>query len=81
MRIWYQDDAWKAQGVRVIGYKKSAVVNEQVVTMDVQLNDFSVKTISVVKTELGYKVDWESWVAWSSVKWGGSLCYAPESAR
>lgn len=77
MRIWYQDDAWKAQGVRVIGYKKSAVVNEQVVTMDVQLNDFSVKTISVVKTELGYKVDWESWVAWSSVKWGDLFVMRP----
>jgi len=69
MRAWYKNDIRKAPGLRVLGYKKSISVTGEVITMDVQLDDFSVKTISVVKTDNGYKIDWESWVAWSSVNW------------
>ncbi|MGB2402210.1 MAG: hypothetical protein ACPIA7_02245 [Akkermansiaceae bacterium] len=69
IRAWYEDDAWEAQGFRVLGYKKSIAIDDEIVSMDVQLKDFTVRSISVVKTDNGYKIDWESWVAWSPIKW------------
>lgn len=69
MQAWYQSDAWVPIGARVLGHGDSIKVSNQMITMDVKLDDFSVKTMSVEKTESGYKIDWESWVAWSSVRW------------
>lgn len=80
MNKWYQNDVWVAPGVRVLGHGNSISISGGVVSMDVQLDDFSVKSISVVNAEGGYKVDWESWVAWSSVKWPNLFELRPTQA-
>ena len=77
IREWYKDDAWQAQGFRVLGYKNSIAIDGDIVSMDVQLKDFSVRSISVVKTDNGYKIDWESWVAWSPIKWENLFLLRP----
>ena len=53
----------------MVGHKNSIIINGDTITMDVQLDNFDIKKIAVVKTVAGYKVDWESWVAWTSVNW------------
>ena len=69
MRAWYDRDPWVTPGVRVVGHKNNIIINGDTITMDVQLDNFDIKKIAVVKTVAGYKVDWESWVAWTSVNW------------
>jgi len=69
MRAWYDRDPWVTPGVRVAGHKNNIIINDDTITMDVQLDNFDIKKIAVVKTLTGYKIDWESWVAWSSIKW------------
>ena len=69
MRAWYDRDPWVTPGVRVVGHNNSIIINGDTITMDVQLDNFDIKKIALVKTAAGYKVDWESWVAWSSVDW------------
>ena len=69
LRAWYDRDPWVTPGVRVVGHKNSIIINGDTITMDVQLDNFDIKKIAVVKTLAGYKVDWESWVAWTSVNW------------
>ena len=69
LRAWYDRDPWVTPGVRVVGHKNSIIINGDTITMDVQLDNFDIKKIAVVKTVAGYKVDWESWVAWTSVNW------------
>ena len=69
MRAWYDRDPWVTPGVRVVGHKNNIIINGDTITMDVQLDNFDIKKIAVVKTLTGYKIDWESWVAWSSIKW------------
>ena len=69
MRAWYDRDPWVTPGVRVVGHNNSIIINGDTITMNVQLKNFAIKKIALVKTAAGYKVDWESWVAWSSVDW------------
>ena len=69
MRAWYDRDPWVTPGVRVVGHNNSIIINGDTITMDVQLDNFDIKKIALVKTAAGYKVDWESWVAWTSVNW------------
>ena len=69
MRAWYDRDPWVTPGVRVVGHNNSIIINGDTITMNVQLKNFAIKKIALVKTAAGYKVDWESWVAWSSVNW------------
>lgn len=69
MRAWYHRDPWVTPGVRVVGHKNNITINGDTITMDVQLDNFEIKKIVVVQTAAGYKVDWESWVAWTSVNW------------
>ena len=69
LRAWYDRDPWVTPGVRVVGHKNSIIINGDTITMDVQLDNFDIKKIAGVKTVAGYKVDWESWVAWTSVNW------------
>ncbi len=80
IKKWYQNDAWVSPGIRSLGYGNSTTISGGVVSMDVQLDDFSVKSISVVNSKSGYKVDWESWVAWSSVKWPNLFDTRPSQA-
>ena len=69
MRAWYDRNPWVTPGVRVVGHNNSIIINGDTITMDVQLDNFDIKKIALVKTAAGYKVDWESWVAWTSVNW------------
>lgn len=37
--------------------------------VDVELRDFSIRSLAVEKTEEGYLADWESWVGYSELSW------------
>lgn len=69
LRAWYDQQKWEAPGLKDIAYKGRIKVEGTIASMDVRLNDYSVRQIAIEKTAGGYKIDWESWVAWSSMKW------------
>lgn len=69
MRAWYAQQKWVAPGVKDVGYGGRAKVNGVMSSMEVRLNDYSFKQIALENTPDGYKVDWESWIAWSSMPW------------
>ncbi len=69
LRAWYARYPWVRPGARVAGLSNSIKVVGDRISMNAQLDDFSVKKIHVVRGRDGYKVDWESWVAWSSMAW------------
>ena len=69
LRAWHARYPWARPGVRVAGQRNSIKAIGDRISMNAQLDDFSVKKIHVVRSRDGYKVDWESWVAWSSMAW------------
>ncbi len=69
MREWYATHEWKPPGVKTIAYGRGVSVQGVMGTMSVRLNDYTVKSVALENTPAGYLVDWESWVAWSSMDW------------
>ena len=69
LRAWYARYPYIRPGVKVVGLRNSIKVVGDTVSMNVQLDDFSVKKMHLVRGRDGYKIDWESWVAWSSIPW------------
>ena len=69
MRAWYAAKKWVPPGAKDVGYGGRVTVKGVMASMTVRLNDYSVKQIVLEKTPSGYLVDWESWVAWSSMDW------------
>ena len=69
MRAWYATHEWKPPGVKDVAYRGDVRVQGVIGMMVVRLNDFSVKPVVLENTPGGYLVDWESWVAWSSMDW------------
>ncbi|MGB2090373.1 MAG: hypothetical protein ACPH2J_00570 [Akkermansiaceae bacterium] len=69
LRAWHAKYPWVRPGVRVAGLRNSVKMVGDTVSMNVRLDDFSVKKIHLIRGRDGYKVDWESWVAWCSTAW------------
>ncbi len=69
IRRWYAEKKWTPPGANDIGCGGRVTVKGNMASMSVRLGDYSVKQIALENTPDGYKVDWESWVAWSSVPW------------
>jgi len=69
MRAWYKIHPWTPPGVKKIACGGKVRINGTIVSMAVRLNDYSIKRIILEKTPSGYLIDWESWVAWSSMDW------------
>jgi len=69
MRAWYAANEWTPPGAKDVGYGGRVAVKGVMASMTVRLNDYSVKQIALENTPSGYLVDWESWVAWSSMSW------------
>ncbi|NWK56380.1 hypothetical protein HW115_12220 [Verrucomicrobiaceae bacterium N1E253] len=69
MRAWYAQHAWQSPGVKDVGYGGGVTVKGVMASMSVRLGDYSIRHIAVERTPDGYLVDWESWVAWTEVRW------------
>ncbi len=69
IRRWYAENKWTPPGAKEIGCGGRISLKGKMTSMSVRLGDYSVKQIALERTPDGYKVDWESWVAWSSMPW------------
>ena len=69
MRAWYGDKPWKVTGVKEVGVGGRVTVKGAMASMSVKLKDFSYRQIALERVGQEYKVDWESWVCWSSMPW------------
>jgi hypothetical protein len=69
MRAWYATHEWKPPGAQTVAYGGGISVKGLMGMMSVRLNDFSVAQVALENTPSGYLIDWESWVAWSSMDW------------
>lgn len=65
---WYARNPWVTPGLRNIDINEVNIENG-IVTMEAQLDDYMTKKISLEQSANGFLVDWESWVGWSSVMW------------
>lgn len=69
MRAWYSDEPWAPTKVKKIGVAGRVTVKGKMASLTVQLEDFTYRQIALERVGDKYKVDWESWVAWSTVPW------------
>ena len=69
MHQWYKDEPWRVLGVQDIAVNDRLSIKGDIVFLLVRLNDYSLRGIALEKDGSVYKVDWESWVAWSSMPW------------
>lgn len=68
LRAWYARYPWVTPGLSSINDNK-VDIEDGIITMSVKLGDYTPKQISLKESAKGFLVDWESWVAWSSVMW------------
>lgn len=69
MKEWYAKQPWKSPGMKEYGVGGRFLVEGEMVWIDVKDGGYHPRRIAVEKTPDGYLVDWESWVAWSSMAW------------
>jgi len=73
VEAWYAAQPYKAPGFKGMIEDMDTVVlasgEVTVMGMAIRTGDFEMRQLPVVKTSEGYRVDWESWVAWSEMSW------------
>lgn len=80
MREWYKGSDWKPIGVKEVGAGGRVTVKGTMASMAVKLPDFTLRQIALARVGNAYKVDWESWVGWSSIPWDDLFEKKPEQA-
>lgn len=73
VEAWYAAQPYKAAGFKGMIEDMDTVVlasgEVTVMGMAIRTGDFEMRQLPVAKTPEGYRVDWESWVAWSEMSW------------
>ncbi|MGB0774815.1 MAG: hypothetical protein ACPG32_02850 [Akkermansiaceae bacterium] len=78
IKKWYAEHGWKQLGVKEIGLGGRITVKGKMASLSVRLDDYSVKQIALERVEGDYKVDWESWVIWTSRPWNKLFTERPQ---
>ncbi len=78
MRQWYGDAPWIPFRFKKIGRNGKIDMKGANAFMPVQLMDYTYRQISLHRVGNDYKVDWESWVVWSSMRWNDLFLEKPE---
>lgn len=73
MEAWYAGKPYRAPGFKGRAPEADTAVltsgEVMVMGLAVRTGDFEARQLAMVKTPDGYRVDWESWVAWSEMSW------------
>ena len=66
---WYKHHPLKTKDVKEVGYGGSVTVKNNMTSLTLQMKDYTLKQIALVRTDDGYRIDWESWVGWTEMSW------------
>lgn len=80
MREWYGSKVWEPIGVKEVGAGGRVTVKGRMASMSVQLKDFTYRQVALERVGSEYKVDWESWIVWSSIPWEDIFEKKPKQA-
>lgn len=69
VRNYYSAGLFRSTKFRKIGISGGLQLKGSLVTVTVELEDFSERPIALERTADGYLVDWESWVGWGELSW------------
>jgi len=85
IEAWYAAHPYEAPGFEGIADTDGATIlasgKSTVMGLNVRTHDFETRQIAMVKTPAGYRVDWESWVAWSEMSWKDFKKEKPSEAK
>lgn len=81
MKAFYGDGRIHAPGMSGFNVAKQVVRTGDISRLEVRTGDFEQKSISYVESADSIKIDWESWVGWSEMKWEDFLETKPVEGR
>ena len=81
IRKYHSKNSYAPVSYRSIGENGQLSMLENLVSVNVLLDDFSVRSIALEKVGGRFLVDWESWVGYSKMSWEEFLEVKPRRAR
>jgi len=81
IREWYKAQDPKSLEVREVGYGGRVTVKGRMASLTLQMQDYTLKQIALERTDEGYRVDWESWVGWTEMKWDSLFSKRPTEPK
>ncbi len=81
LRRFYPEGKIDAPGMVNVMEEVEVVHTGSIITLKVRTRSYEEKSISLVDTPQGLKIDWESWVGWSDMPWEEFLASKPTTSR
>ncbi|MBK1831791.1 hypothetical protein JIN77_13730 [Verrucomicrobiaceae bacterium R5-34] len=69
IKAWYEKHPLEPTPVKQVGYGGRVTVKGNMASLALQMEDYTIRQVAMVKGDDGYRVDWESWVAWTEMPW------------
>ena len=79
IRAFYPTGKVKAPGLAGFNTGESLVIQGKFVSLGVRTREHEERSIALMDTPQGLKVDWESWAGWSEISWEKFLSTKPVS--
>jgi len=81
MRGFYQKGAIDPPGLAEFNIESTVVRRGTSFAVKVRTRGFEEKYVAYVDSKQGLRIDWESWVGWSAMRWDEFLASKPTTAR
>jgi hypothetical protein len=77
---WLAGDSYEPAGFKEVDEKTLAVA-DNLISLSVLTGDFTSRSIALRFEKNGLKIDWESWVGWSEMKWSDLRRQKPTESK
>jgi len=81
IRLYYEKHLYQPVALSALGEDGSISTSRGLVSINVTLDDFTVRQIALEKVDGRYLVDWESWVGYSKTEWESFLKMNPRRGK
>lgn len=69
IKKWYETKPIVGDEIKEVGYGGRVNVDGHMASITLQMADYSLRQVAIEKTADGYRIDWQSWVAWTEIDW------------
>jgi hypothetical protein len=81
IRLYYEKHLYQPLALRALGEDGSISTSRGMVSINVTLDDFTVRQIALENVDDRYLVDWESWAGYSEMEWEVFLKMNPRRGK
>ncbi len=81
IRAFYPDGKVEAPGISKFNANEALALLDNFISTTVTTGDHEEKPIALMETPQGWKIDWESWVGWSSMPWETFISAKPTTGQ